>query len=152
MSSRARIGELLSQMVPLSGHDVEEILQEQASNRRKFGEIALAWGLCRPEHVWDAWCQQSDHEHHLLDLEKIGIDARAAALIPADVARGLGVIPVRVASDCALVAIAEEHAPDAAIGQLETLLHRRIKFVRAMPHQVRKMIEAYYPHPAAQAG
>src|SRR5829696_10222689 len=112
MQRRARSGELLSRMVPLSGHDVEEILQEQSNNRRKFGEIALAWGLCRPEHVWDAWCQQSDHEHHLLDLEKIGVDARAAVLIPAEVARNLGVIPVRVASDCALVAIADDRAPD----------------------------------------
>ena len=60
MVRRARIGELLSRIVPLSGHDVEEILEEQSANRRKFGEIALAWGLCRPEHVWDAWCQQSE--------------------------------------------------------------------------------------------
>src|SRR5439155_6477219 len=58
-SGRARIGELLSRMVPLSGHDVEEILQEQSATRRRFGEIALAWGLCKPEHVWDAWGQQS---------------------------------------------------------------------------------------------
>ncbi|HYO08763.1 MAG TPA: hypothetical protein VER17_07300 [Tepidisphaeraceae bacterium] len=143
MSRHARIGELLSRMVPLSGHDVEEILQEQASNRRKFGEIALSWGLCRPEHVWDAWCQQAD-DHRTLDLEKIGIDARAAAMIPAEVARSLGVIPVRVANDCALVAIAEDHDPDAAIAQLEALLHRRIKFARAEPKQVKAMIETYY--------
>ena len=42
MNRRARMGELLSRMVPLSGHDVEEILEEQNSNRRKFGEIALS--------------------------------------------------------------------------------------------------------------
>src|SRR5678815_2393749 len=108
MSHRPRIGELLSRMVPLSCHDVEEILQEQSNNRRKFGEIALAWGLCRPEHVWDAWCQQADSQNHTLDLDKIGVDARAAASIPAEVARQFGVIPIRIAGDCALVAIADD--------------------------------------------
>ena len=53
MQSRARIGELLRKMVPLSRHDIEEILQEQTSTRRRFGDIALAWGLVKPEHVWE---------------------------------------------------------------------------------------------------
>ena len=152
MKRHARIGELLSRMVPLSGHDVEEILQEQSGNRRKFGEIALAWGLCRPEHVWDAWCQQSDDQQHPLDLEKLGVDARAAALIPGEVARRLECIPVRVASDCALIAMTGQTPPDEALAQLQALLHRRIKFAAAQPTQVRKMIEIYYPATTAQAG
>src|SRR5438046_1826862 len=86
MKRRARIGELLSRMVPLSGHDVEEILQEQSATRRRFGEIALAWGLCRPEHVWDAWCQQSENGTETVDLDKIGIDSQAAAMLPAALA------------------------------------------------------------------
>src|SRR5678816_132863 len=104
MSHRPRIGELLSRMVPLSCHDVEGILQEQAANRRRFGEIALAWGLCRPEHVWDAWCQQSADGAEIVDLEQIGIDAQAAAMLPAETARQMSVIPVRVLSDAALLA------------------------------------------------
>src|SRR5439155_13147358 len=87
MKRRARFGELLSRMVPLSGHDVEEILQEQNANRRRFGEIALAWGLCRPEHVWDAWAQQNADGNELVDLEQIGIDAQAAAMLSPDDAR-----------------------------------------------------------------
>src|SRR5688500_12737145 len=107
MNQRARIGELLTRIVPLSGHDVEEILEEQSGNRRKkFGEIALTWGLCRPEHVWDAWCQQASQEGETLDLDTIGVDARAAGLLPGHVARRLLAIPVRVAGDMALVAVA----------------------------------------------
>ena len=144
MSRRARIGELLRAMVPLSGHDVEEILQEQSSNGRKFGEIALAWGLCQPQHVWDAWCQQGDRDGETLDLEKVGIDARAAALLPAEIARQLGMIPLRVASDCALIATSDT-APEHAANQLAELLRRRIKFVRATREQIAAMIEMYYP-------
>ena len=40
MQQKPRIGELLSQMVPLDGQDVDEILQEQGVTRRRFGEIA----------------------------------------------------------------------------------------------------------------
>src|SRR5215212_9298631 len=103
MQRRARFGELLSRLVPLSGHDVEEILQEQTANRRKFGDIALSWGLCKPEHIWDVWAEQSAHgDHEFVDLEKAGVDAQAAALLPAEVARDLNVIPVRMASDIVL--------------------------------------------------
>ena len=151
MSRRARIGELLSRMVPLSGHDVEEILQEQSSNRRRFGDIALSWGLCRPEHVWDAWVQQSADGTETVDLEKIGIDAQAAAMLPSEVARQLGVIPVRVASDAVLIATSDT-APEHAAEPLAQHLHRRIMFVRASQDQLLRMIELYYPTPTAQAG
>jgi hypothetical protein len=151
MSGRARIGELLSRMVPLSCHDVEEILQEQSSNRRRFGDIALSWGLCRPEHVWDAWVQQSADGTESVDLEKIGIDAQAAAMLSGEIARQLGVIPVRVASDAVLVATSDT-APEHAAERLAIHLHRRIKFVRASQDQLLRMIELYYPAPSAQAG
>lgn len=144
MSQRIRIGELLSQMVPLSGHDVEEILEEQSSSRRRFGEIALSWGLCRPEHVWDAWCRQDGDGTETVDLERIGIDAQAAGLLPGEVARKLGVIPIRLAHDAALVATSDT-APESACEPLARFLHRRIKFVRAEREQLMRMIEAYYP-------
>ena len=151
MQRRARFGELLSRMVPLSGHDVEEILSEQNANRRKFGDIALSWGLCKPEHVWDAWVQQSCHHGDAaVDLEKVGVDAQAAALLPGDVARRLGVLPVRAATDAVLVATADT-APEHAAEALTELLHRRIKFVRADRDQLTRMIDLYYPQPTAQA-
>jgi hypothetical protein len=143
MIRRARIGELLSRLVPLSGHDVEEILQEQSANRRKFGEIALAWGMCRPEHVWDAWCQQAEHDNPI-DLERVGIDARAVALLGGEMARQFNVIPVRAASDVALVAIADP-APEHVVAELTRIIGRQIKFLRAESQQLRSLIDRYYP-------
>ena len=150
MQRRARFGELLSRMVPLSGHDVEEILSEQTANRRKFGDIALSWGLCKPEHVWDAWVQQSTHDGEVVDLEKVGVDAQAAALLHGEVARRLGVLPLRAASDAVLVAAADP-APDHAAEALAELLHRRVKFVKADGEQLARMMDLYYPQPSAQA-
>jgi hypothetical protein len=151
MQRRVRFGELLSRLVPLSGHDVEEILQEQTANRRKFGDIALSWGLCKPEHIWDAWAEQSAHDDGVVDLEKVGVDAQAAALLNADVARKLNMIPVRAASGIVLVATADA-APEHATETLSELLHRRIRFIRADADQLARMLDLYYPQPSAQAG
>ena len=144
MQRRARFGELLSRLVPLSGHDIEEILQEQTANRRKFGEIALSWGLCKPEHIWDAWAQQSAHDHERVDLEKVGVDAQATALLPAEVARKLNVVPVRVASDVVLVATADA-APEHMADALNELLRRRVRFVQVEREQLERTLQRYYP-------
>jgi hypothetical protein len=143
MKRRARIGELLGRMVPLSAHDVEEILQEQSATRRRFGEIALAWGLCRPEHLWDAWCQQTSDGVETVDLDKIGVDTQAAALLSGDVARQHHIIPLRVSGDAVLLASANGAAQH--VNELSTLLKRRVTFVHAEPKQVARMIEQYYP-------
>jgi hypothetical protein len=146
MSRRARIGELLSRIVPLSGHDVDEILHEQSANRMKFGEIALSWGLCRPEHLWDAWCQQSSQESQVIDLERVGIDSRAVSHLNGEMARQFNVIPVRVASDVALIAIADT-AADNVVAELTGALRRQIKFIRADREQIKALIHRYYPLP-----
>ncbi|MGH7176342.1 MAG: hypothetical protein ACREJC_03080, partial [Tepidisphaeraceae bacterium] len=78
-----RIGELLSRLVPLSTHDIDEILHEQSSTRKPFGAIALSMGLCRPEHVWRAWCGQLDDVLPTVDLDTFGVDAQALSFVPA---------------------------------------------------------------------
>src|ERR1700733_12952706 len=90
-----RFGELLSRLVHLSGHDVDEILAEQNASHRRFGEIALSLGMCTPENIWQAWCEQLLTQVQKVDLEVLGIDAQAAAIIGRDVALRLGAIPIR---------------------------------------------------------
>ena len=46
--NRPRFGEFLSRFVSLTPHDISEILEDQSSSRRRFGDIALAFGLCKP--------------------------------------------------------------------------------------------------------
>ena len=67
--NRMRIGELLGQMGKLSGHDIDEILQEQSATGHRFGDIALTWGLVQPEHIWTAWCSQLQGKTDPVDLE-----------------------------------------------------------------------------------
>src|SRR6187401_2835409 len=85
-----RFGELLGRFVPLSGHDVYEILEEQSSSGRRFGQIALGWGLCRPPHVWEAWSLQLGGRTPRIDLAKFGIDAQSTDHLPGATAAALG--------------------------------------------------------------
>jgi hypothetical protein len=145
MQAKPKIGELLSQLVELSGHDVEEILHEQQATQRRFGEIALSWGLCQPEHVWSAWCRQvgegSARDH--VDLDRDGIDAQAVALLHAEVARALRVIPIR-ADGREVVLASEAVLGERVREELKGLLKRNVKFVLAARNQIDAAIDAYY--------
>jgi type IV pilus assembly protein PilB len=144
MCKHVRIGELLSRMVALSGHDIEEILQEQEATHRRFGEIALSWGLCQPEHLWTAWCAQLADGTERIDLNDVGIDAQAAALLPGEIARRWRVIPVRIGRNGTLVACASE-LDASARAEIERFLRKPVTYVAADAAQVDASIDAYYP-------
>jgi type IV pilus assembly protein PilB len=145
MQTKPRIGELLSQLVTLSGHDVEEILHEQQTTQRRFGEIALSWGLCQPEHIWSAWSRQVDEtDFATVDLDRNGIDAQAVALLSSDVARTYHAIPIR-ASEREVVIASDAPLAERARAALGQLLKRDVKFVLATKQQIDVAMEVYYP-------
>src|SRR5258708_6393107 len=103
--SHRRMGELLSTLVPMSPQDVEEILEEQNLSRRRFGEIAVEWGLCEGAHVWKAWAGQKDRPPMRVDLDKLGIDAQATADLPREMAMNCGAIPIRSFENLVVIAV-----------------------------------------------
>lgn len=141
---RQRFGDLLKRLVPLSGHDVDEILNEQRASNLRFGETAISMGLCQPEHVWRAWCGQSSDQIERVDLDEIGIDAQATPLIPRDIAMRFGVIPVRVADGALVVATSDLCFEEAVVG-LPPLVHLRLKFVLASQQEIQSALATYYP-------
>jgi hypothetical protein len=146
-----RIGELLSRIIPLSTHDIEEILHEQRSTHRPFGDIALAMGLCQPEDIWQAWSGQLDGPDgtpRRVDLDTIGIDSQAIGFLSADEARRCGAIPVRVFGDELVIAVDEANAehPRSEI-HVRPGLH--VKIVLADRAQIDRAIESYYTRSAA---
>src|SRR5215207_706960 len=121
-----RFGDYLGKVVRLSTHDVAEILEDQAATRRKFGEIALAWGLCRPQHVWQAWWEQlsaSASTPPKVDLTKIGVDAQSVGHVPSELAHAFGVVPLRSFLGQLVVAATEQSLPRAQ-SELPQLLER----------------------------
>lgn len=141
---RLKFGEVLKRVVPLSNHDVDEILHEQRASNMRFGETAISMGMCQPEHVWRAWCGQSTDEIQHVDLEEVGVDAQATLLIPRDIAMRFGVIPVRV-SDGALVVATSDICFEEAVVGLPPLVNLKLKFVLAPQQQVQRALAVYYP-------
>jgi hypothetical protein len=141
--SSVRIGQILSRLVPLSDHDVEEILQEQRATRLKFGDAALALGYVKPADVWAAWCEQLGDLGGEIDLNSVGIDAQATRRLDPAVALRYGVIPVRASSTSIVIASAEplsdhdRHTVEQATG-----LHA--VFVRITPHELQQALRTYY--------
>jgi hypothetical protein len=137
-------GEYLARIVELSGHDVSEILEEQAASRRRFGDIALAWGLCQPEHVWEAWAHQLVHRTPVVNVDALGVDTQAIGELPARWARRYRAVALRVVGD-ALVIAADEALLKRASKRLPVLLGKRVHFVVAPASQIDAALSTYYP-------
>ena len=144
MPHRPRIGEILRRSVPLSRQDVDEILEDQKTTRRRFGEIALSWGLCQPEHLWSAWCDQLTDNLQRVNLQELGIDAQAAALISQEDARKLRVVPVRM-SETEVIIVADAPLTDPSHDALKVILGRQVKLVLTSAQQLDQALEDYYP-------
>jgi hypothetical protein len=138
-----RIGELLRRLVPMSAHDVDEVLQEQRGTPRRFGEVAISLGLCRPEHVWKAWATQTTDVVQRVDLSDVGIDAQAVVVIPLEMAKRFGVIAIRASKDQIIVATSDVCFDEAATA-LPTLVQTKLKFVLADAKQIQDAMEMYY--------
>jgi hypothetical protein len=146
---RARFGELLGRFVPLSPHDVSEILVDQSSSRRRFGEIALAFGLCKPQHVWRAWWAQLSGAPERVDLDAIGVDVQCLSYLPRALAIEYSAVPLR-ASGSQVVIAAAEGSLMRAMEELPRRVQVQLKFVLADPAQIRSAISNYYPAPSRE--
>lgn len=141
-----RIGELLSRIIPLTDHDVEEILHEQAATNQKFGDIALSLGLCQPEHILRAWLNQLETRTDRVNIERLGVDVQALAHVSRDLARRHQALPVRAIDGDVLVAVCR--VPDVqTLAELEACAGCRVKLVLADEAELVAAIERYYPQP-----
>jgi hypothetical protein len=141
--NRPLIGEVLGRMGKLSPIDIDEILAEQNFSRRRFGEIALSWGLCQPEHICDAWCSQLADGRLRLDLCDMPIDPSALTCLSADSARQAGVLPIRIVGDQLILATARLLNDFESI-QIAQLAGREVRFIQADAEEIEQAIEACY--------
>ncbi len=138
-----RIGESLRTIVPLTAHDIEEILAEQKATGQRFGDIAIAFGLCEPAHVWRALSTQAERLKQNIDLDTFGVDTQAVSHMPAELAWEAGVIPIRIIDDTLLVAVSQQQ-DESTRSVLSERTHKQIVFVLAPESQILRAIAHYY--------
>jgi type IV pilus assembly protein PilB len=141
--SPPRMGEMLKRIVRLSDLDLEEILQEQSANPRRFGEVALSLGLCTPMDVWRAWYGQLAVHTPRIDLGEFGVDSQAVDQVSREIATQYRLIPLRVFGNQIVAAISED-APMPATSELAMRLKKEIRFVLAPAWQIDLAISAHY--------
>ena len=141
--SGKRIGEHLSGFVQLTGHDIEEILSEQNSTHRRFGDIAIQLGLCSPEDIWRAWSSQLADSPQRINLDDFGIDTQALNFVPSHIASRYHVIPVRLHNDQLVLACDEVAYPQIATEMLG-VLNWKTQFVLSNHFQIAKAIRTHY--------
>ncbi len=137
-----RIGQLLSEIVPLTDHDVEDILQEQKTTRQRFGDAAMALGMVAPNHVWQAWIKQIESDCTEIDLNELGIDTQIIHRLPRDVITKYQVLPVRAGVNEVVIACSQV-MDDAARKTIQKHLNGHAIFVLAHPGQVKDAIGDY---------
>jgi hypothetical protein len=138
-----RIGQILSRLVPLSDHDLEEIVQEQKTSRMRFGDAALALGFVRPSDVWSAWCEQKTVDSGEIDLDAIGIDAQATRCVTPATAWRHRAVAVRV-SGLTVVIASDRVLDEAERVSVAAATSLRAVFVRAAPRQIDAALRRYY--------
>ena len=137
------MGELLSTFVPISDQDVEEILEEQNLSRRRFGEIAVEWGLCDGGHVWKAWARQKDRPPMRVDLDKLGIDAQATTDLPREMALRCSAIPIRAFENLVVIAMRDTESKPVLEEHFKSK-RREVAIVLADAAQIETAIGSYY--------
>ena len=146
----APFGELLGRLAGLSRLDIDEILLDQTSSHRRFGEIALSFGLCSPEDVWKAWCDQLLAQVQRVDLDTLGIDTQAISMIDRQTAVRLGAIPIRRLGKILVFAISDTDTNRIA-AELKAITGKEMRFVVADANQIQQAIAMYFPPGPAAA-
>lgn len=141
--SGKRIGEQLSKIIPLSGHDIEDILSHQGWTGRRFGDIAIQLGLAQPDDITKAWSAQLLESPQRVNLDNFNVDVQALNHLPKEAALKYHILPVRVVDDSLVVAIDEAAYPDASY-KLPQELHCKMRFVLASHNQITRALRTYY--------
>jgi hypothetical protein len=146
-----KIGQLLSEIVPLSTHDLEDILQEQKTTRQRFGDAALSLGMVQPEHVWQAWVRQIESECTEIDLDELGVDTQTIDRLPGSIENQYRVIPVRQTEGRMVIACAAS-LDEISKQQIQNRLPKHeVIFVLARPGQVEHLLRSQFANQSAHA-
>jgi hypothetical protein len=144
--NRLRMGEALRRMGKLSTIDVDEILFEQEVSEKRFGDIAVSWGLCRREDICQVWCDQ----FVAASIDVAEIDPAALSAIPVEMALRLCVAPLKLMAGQLVIAAPGE--PDsAAMAELVRQTKRDIRVIQVSPHRVERMLAMIYAAAIAAA-
>jgi hypothetical protein len=125
----------------ITPEQLAEARAEQARTGGEIGEILVQQGLIMPLQL----LQARAHLHGMkpAELERMEIDPEAVALIPAEVARRLTVVPIQLQGDRLVVATANPPG-SAAADELREHAGTRIEFLLATREAIETALARHY--------
>jgi adsorption protein B len=137
MRHKRRLGEILCHMGAVTEAGISFALGSLLPGER-LGECLVRAGMVREERIYEALALQ----HGLPLVTPHGISRRAAAMLPAGVARKWHVVPV-LERDGMLFVAGTEPPSDEMIGELERSAGLRIRFQFVTPLDFARLLRAY---------
>jgi type IV pilus assembly protein PilB len=136
-----RIGELLLARGALAPEDLDRALAAQAAGGGRLGTVLVAGGVLDELDVAAAFAEQLGLP--VVDLSRQAPAPAAERLLPGDLARGLGAVPLGVGDDgTCLVAVADLSASTAS--ELARAVGGPVRIGVATPTQVRRSLDRMY--------
>lgn len=145
-----RLGDLLVQQGVLTAAQRDDILNEQRTLGRPFGELAERLFGVSPRAVERAWAQQYAAITGLTDLARLAFDPYALSLVSRRQAWQFKALPVRFSGEELMIATCQDHLP-RALKFVGWKLNHPAYFVIAEPHQLGEMLMQHYPMPGMTA-
>ncbi|GIV14642.1 MAG: type II secretion system protein E [Armatimonadota bacterium] len=139
--ARLRIGEILLQMGYITQEQLQEALELQRSTRELLGEVLIRLGYITSEQLAQAQAFQFGVEYERVNLNSIPQDVRN--LVPAYLARRLGVLPLRKDKHRLIVAMLNP-VDIVARDDLQRITGCYIKPVYTAPEVLQQAIDLFY--------
>lgn len=136
-----KLGEILVDLGYISPEQLEEALREQQRSGGLLGEVLTRLGYINADRLAQARAEQYD-----VDYEKItpeSVQPEAVARVPANMAKSLNVLPLRVEDNKLIVAMMNPLDVDA-IDAVQRYTGMYVKVVYTHPDDLLKAIDFHY--------
>lgn len=136
-----RVGEALIELGVLTEEQLAAALSRQRANRgRQLGQILVEMGVVDPETLKKVHARS---QQPIVNLTNFNIHPEAAASLPAEAARRLGVVPLAIEDGTLIIATGETLSAEA-INELNLLARMRIVPVLASAEEIHAVQDAGY--------
>ncbi len=138
---KMKLGELLVFSGKITEKQLEESLNDQNQDGEKIGEILVEKGYVNERDIIEVLEMQLGIPH--VDLDKVTVDEDIVSLLPENIARKYGLIPIAREVDKIVVAMVDP-LDIFALDDLKMYLHAEIKPVMSTRKMIFNAIDKFY--------
>lgn len=140
-STKEQLGQVLLQRRVVTSEQLQQALDMQKENGGLLGEILIKLGATTEEDIVQALAIQ--HDFPYLPLANYNIDEESLKLIPENIVRKYGLLPIDKMGDVLTVVMANP-LNEQVLAEIETLTKCKIEIFVATYTEIKEAIERCY--------